>query len=237
MPNVVYFQGAELFMSSGNSATVTAKVDRVQDIQTDNSLPRVQTYTIGRFKPLNDQPIINYTPTSMSVNYVKGNKDVERNLGLLNTTGIGIQIGQGSTVADWGARNFSIYNIPTLGAGQNLTYAGRWDVVSGILKNFSLQGSVGEAVKGSFSIEAIDLRQFSDTTARTIPNYSGNLIKPAGVTITGINFTGYGLTGLTIQSFSFQVSLDHAQTFQLGSQYPVRRVTSIGSTLQIVGFI
>lgn len=237
MPNTVYFQGAELFMSSGASATVMAKVDRVQDIQVDSSIPRVQTYTIGRFSPLPDQPVINYTPTSLSVNYVKGNKDVERNLGLLNSTGIGIQIGNGSTDADWGSRTFSVYNVPMLAAGQNLTYAGQWDIVSGVLKSFSLQGSVGEAVKGSFSVDAIDLRQVANTAGRTVPTYSGNLIKPAGVTITGIDFTGFGLTGLTVQSFSFQASFDHSQTFQLGSQYPTRRVTNIGSTLQVVGFM
>lgn len=224
-------------MSSGASATTFAKVDRVQDVQVDTTLPRVQTSVIGRFKPLNDQPVINYTPTNLSVNYVKGNKDVERNLGLLNSTGIGVQIGQGTTVPDWGARSFQIMNVPTYGAGQSLQYAGQWDVVTGILKSFSLQGSVGEAVKGSFSIEALDLRQVANTSARTIPNYSGNLIKPQNVTLTGINFTGFGLTGLLIQSFSFQASFDHAQTFQLGSQYPERRVTSIGASLQVVGFM
>lgn len=233
----IYFQGAELYMSSGASATTVAKVDRVQDIQVDSSLPRVQTSTIGRFKPLNDQPMINYTPTTLSVSYTKGNKDVERNLGLLNTTGIGVQIGQGSTVADWGARNYQIRNVPMYGSNQTLQYAGQWDVVSGVLKSFSLQGSVGEAVKGSFSVEGIDLRQVANTSARTIPNYSGNLIKPQGVALTGIDFTGYGLTGLMVQSFSFQASFDHAQTFQLGQQYPERCVTNIGASLQVVGFM
>jgi hypothetical protein len=236
MPNV-HFQGAELFMSSGASATVTAKVDRVQDIQVDYSIPRVQTSVIGRFTPLNDQPVVNYTPVSLSISYTKGNKDVERNLGLLNTTGIGIQIGQGTDVADWGARNFSIMNVPMYGSNQTLQYAGQWDVVSGVLKGFSLQGGVGEVVKGSFNVEAIDLRQIPNTSARTIPSYSGNLIKPQGVTLTGINFTGFGLTGLTVQSFSFQASFDHAQTFQLGKQYPERRVTNIGASLQVVGFL
>ena len=224
-------------MSSGASATAVAKVDRVQDIQVDSSIPRAQTSVIGKFKPLNDQPVINYTPTSLSVSYMKGNKDVERNLGLLNSTGIGVQIGQGTDVSDWGARNYQIMNVPTYGAAQSLQYAGQWDVVSGVLKSFSLQGSVGEVVKGSFSVEGLDLRQVTNNAGRTIPNYSGNLIKPQGVTITGIDFTGFGLTGLTIQSFSFQASFDHAQTFRLGSQYPERRVTSIGAALQIVGFM
>lgn len=236
MPNV-YFQGAELFMSSGASATVTAKVERVQDIQVDTSIPRVQTSAIGRFKPLNDQPVINYTPTSLSVSFTKGSKDIERNLGLLNTTGIGVQIGQGTEVSDWGARNYQIMNVPMYGTNQTLQYAGQWDVVSGVLKTFSLQGGVGEAVKGSFSVEALDLRQVANTSARTIPSYSGNLIKPQGVSITGINFTGFGLTGLMVQSFSFQASFDHAQTFQLGRQYPERRVTNIGAALQVVGFM
>lgn len=236
MPNV-YFQGAELFMSSGASATTVAKVDRVQDIQVDVSIPRVQTHVIGRFKPLNDQPVVNYTPASLSVSYTKGNKDVERNLGLLNSTGIGVQIGQGTDVADWGARDYQVMNVPTYGAAQSLAYAGQWNVVSGILKSFSLQGSVGEPVKGSFSVEALDLRQVTNNSARAVPNYSGNLIKPQNVSITGINFTGLGFTGLTLQSFSFGVSFDHAQTFRLGSQYPERRVTNVGATLQVVGFM
>jgi len=235
MPNV-YFQGAELFMSSGASATTVAKVDRVQDVSWSFQIPRAQTSVIGRFIPLADQPVINYTPTSLSVSYTKGNKDVERNLGLLNSTGVGVQIGQGTTVADWGARSFQQMNVPTY-AGSALAYAGQWDIVSGILKSFSLQGSVGEAVKGSFSVEALDLRQTANVTARSVPNYSGNLIKPAGVSITGINFTGFGFTGLVLQSFSFQLAFDHAQTFQLGSLYPERRVTSIGASLQLGGFM
>lgn len=235
MPNV-YFQGAELFMSTGASATAVAKVDRIQDVSWNFQIPRTQTSVIGRFNPLADQPVINYTPTSLSVNYTKGNKDVERCFGLLNTTGVGVQIGQGTTVADWGARSFQQMNVPTY-AGTALAYAGQWDIVSGVLKSFSLQGSVGEAVKGSFSVEALDLRQVANTSARTVPNYSGNLIKPAGVTITGINFTGFGFTGLVLQSFSFQLAFDHAQTFQLGTQYPERRVSAIGATLQLGGFM
>jgi len=140
----VYFQGADLYMSSGASATTTVKVERVQDVQVEFSIPRVQTSTIGRFKPLNDQPVVNYTPANMSVSFTKGSKDIERNLGLLNTTGIGVQIGQGTDVADWGARNYSIMNVPMYGTNQTLQYAGQWDVVSGVLKSFSLQGGVGE---------------------------------------------------------------------------------------------
>lgn len=223
-------------MSTGVSATVFAKVDRVQSVNVDFQIPRTQTSVIGRFSPLADQPVINYTPGNLSCGYTKGNKDVERNFGLLNSTGVGIAIGQGTTVPDWGARSFQLMNVPTY-AGTTLAYAGQWDVVTGVLKTFSLQGSVGEAVKGSFSVEALDIRQNTNTSARTVPNYSGNLIKPAGVTITGINFTGLGFTGLTLQSFNFQLAFDHAQTFQLGTQYPEKRVTNIGASLQIAGFM
>lgn len=229
----VFYQAAQLAMSSGTVNDVYAMVDRVQDIRVDYQLPRAVTPVIGRFKSLNDQPVINYTPVNMSVGYTKGNKDIERNLGLLNTTGVAVQIGQNTEVRNWGARNYQIYNAPL----QETTYAGQWTVVSGILRSFSLNGSVGDAVRGSFSVEAIDLRQAPNGAAKSVPSYSGQLIKPENQTLTGIDFTGLGYSGLMIQSFSFGVNFNHAQTYRIGTKYPERRVTEASASLQISAFM
>jgi hypothetical protein len=229
----VFFNGAELFMSTGASATAFVKVDRVQDVRVDYQIPRAQTAVIGRFKYLNDQPVINYTPANMTVDYVMGNKDVPRCLGLLNTTGVAVQIGQGTTVPDWGARNFQLCNAPVT----TTTYAGQWDIATGVLKSFSLAGGVGDAVRGSFSVEALDLRQVANVSARTIPSYSGQLVTPENQTLTGIAFAGLGFSGLLVQSFSFQLTFDHAQTFSIGTKYPEKRVTNVAALLQLSAFI
>ncbi len=229
----LFFQGAEIAMSSGTTDGVFSLVQRVQSINTSYQIPRTNTNVIGRMKPLNERYVVNYTPVSLSCNYTKGNKDVERNLGLLNTTGVAIQIGQNTQVTNWGARNFQIYNAPI----NSPNYAGQWNVVTGILKTFSLAGSVGGVVEGSFNVEALDLQQVANNTARTIPLYSGQVIKSENISITGIDFTGLGFSGLTIQSFNFQINLNHAATFEIGTQFPKRRITDGTAALQIVGFM
>ncbi len=229
----IIYHGAEIAMSSGTTFNVYALIDRVQDVKVDYQIPRVTTPVIGRFKPLNNQYVVNYTPVNLSVSYTKGNKDVERNLGLLNSTGVAVQIGQGTTVSDWGARNYLIYNAPV----NSNNYAGQWEVCSGILKSFSLNGSIGDVVRGSINLEGVDFRQSANNSARTTPSYSGNLIKPENQILTGIDFTGFGYTGAMIQSFSLQIAFNHAQTYRIGSKYPERRVTDVGATLQVSAFM
>ncbi len=229
----LFFQGAEIAMSSGVGNDVYALVQRPQRIDVSYQLPRTETRVLGRFKPLNERPVLNYTPVNLSVNYTEGSKDVVRNLGLLNPTGLLTQIGQNTEVTNWGARSFRIYNAPI----NSTTYAGQWNVVTGVLKSFSLAGSVGGVVEGSFSIEALDLQQVANGTARTVPNYSGQVIKSENTQITGINFTGLGYSGLTLQSFQFQTSINHAATFRLGTQFPERRITDGSASLQLVGYM
>ncbi len=232
MPNLFY-QGAELFMSSGNIQGIFAKVDRVQDVQIGAQPPRTNVGVLGRFSPLPQRPVINYTPVSLSFTYAKGNKDVERNFLLLNTTGVLVGIGNGTQITDYGARSFQVMLAPS-----NIgTYAGEYDVQTGILKSFSLQGSVTETVRGSVSVEALDLQQVANNSARVVPSYSGNLIKNENVTLTGIDFTGLGFSGIIFQSFSLGISINHANTFRIGTKYPERRVTDGVASLQLQGFI
>ena len=220
-------------MSSGIVNDTYALIQRVTNISTAYQIPRTQQRVLGRMLPLNQQPVLNYTPVNLSVNFTEGNKDVERNLGILNTTGVLTQIGQNTEVTNWGARSFKILNAPI----NSTTYAGQWNVVTGILKSYSLAGSVGGVVEGSFSIEALDLQQVANGSARTVPNYSGQVVKSENMQITGINFTGLGYSGLTIQSFNYQQNINHAATFRIGTQYPERRITDGVATLQIVGYM
>ena len=233
MAATLFFQGAEIAMSSGIVNDTFALIQRVSNISVSDNIPRTQQRVIGRMLPLNQQPVLNYTPVNLSVSYTASNKDVPRNLGLLNTVGLLTQIGQNTQVTDWGARSFQVYNAPI-----NATnYAGQWNIVTGVLKSFSLAGSVGGVVDGSFSMEALDLRQVANNSARTVPNYSGVVVKSENMVITGIDFTGLGYSGLTIQSFNFQTSINHAATFRIGTQFPDRRITDGTATLQIVGFM
>ncbi len=229
----VFYNGGELFMSTGASATAFARVDRVQGVDIQYQIPRTQVGVIGRFAPLPGQPVINYTPGTMSVSFSYGNKDVPRLLGILNTTGVAVQIGQGTTVADWGARSFQLRNAPTT----TTTYAGEWDIVTGVLKSFSLAGSIGDAVRGQFSVEALDVRQVANVAARTVPSYSGQLVTPENQTLTGLSFAGIGYSGLLVQSFNCQFTFDHAQTFTIGTKYPEKRMTSAAAVLSISAFI
>lgn len=229
----IFFNGATVLMSSGNTLGVYATIDRSQTVRFDFQIPRTNIYTLGRFKPLIDRPVINYTPVSMSVDYIKGDKNVETCLGILNTTGIATLIGNGTRVDDWGCRTYPVYLSPV----SSQTNVGEFDVVSGVLKSFSMQGAVNEVVRCSFSVDALDLQQIPNNNARVVPIYSGQVIKNENIAYTGINFTGLGYSGLIIQSFAFGTSFGYATHFKLGDKYPVRRMTEATASLQLSAYI
>ena len=220
-------------MSSGNSLGIYALIQRVQSVSLDFQIPRTETHVLGRFKPLPDRPVINYTPVTMSCNYVYGNKDVPRNLGILNSTGVATLIGQGTQITDWGCRTYPVYLSPVM--LQN--YVGEIHLVSGVLKSFALAGSVNEPVRGTFSVEGLDLQQITNNGQSTTPNYSGQLVRFQDAQLTGIDFTGLGYSGLIIQSFQFATSFTYASDFNIGSQYPVRRMIGANSSLQLSAYI
>lgn len=232
MPNI-FFQGATLQMSTGTANGAFAPVDRVQSISFDYNIPRSVTRVLGGFAPLPSQPVINYTPVGLTVNYIKGDKNVETCLGLINSTGVAIQIGVGTKVTDWGLRTYQVDLSPVMLTSN----VGEFDIVSGALKSFTLAGNVNEAVRGSFSVDALDCQQVANNSARTPPSYSGNLIRGQDVSYTGINFTGLGFSGLITQSFNFSLSFDYASNFKLGDQYPVRRMINGTASLQIESYI
>ena len=229
----IFFNGLIANMSSGNTIGTYAPIDRVQSVRVEYQIPRASVFTLGRFKPLPDRPVINYTPVNMSVDYIKGDKNVETCLGILNSTGLATLIGNGTKVDDWGCRTYPCYLAPV----SYPTNVGEYDVVSGVLKSFQLQCSVNEPVRGSFSVEALDLQEIANNNSKTTPNYSGNLIRSQDVVITGIDFTGLGFSGLIIQSFAFGASFGYSSNFMMGKKYPVRRMIEANASLQLSAYI
>lgn len=229
----LFYNGAVMAMNSGTNPATFVNVDRVEQISIQDQIPRVNIDVVGRFAPLPSRPVINYTPVTMSANFIYGDKNIPTCFGLVNSTGIAIAPGNGTQVSDYGCRTFQIYNTSPYAQ----TYLNEWDVVSGVLKSFSLQGSVGEAVKGAFSVEALDLRQVANNSAFTPPMYSGNIVRPQDTTIAGIDYTGLGFSGLIIQSFNFNANFNHASTFRIGTKYPERRMTQAAATLQLSAFM
>lgn len=229
----IFFNGLIANMSSGNTLGVYAPIDRTQSVRVEYQIPRANIYTLGRFKPLPDRPVINYTPVTMSVDYIKGDKNVETCLGILNSTGVATLIGNGTKVTDWGCRTYPCYLAPV----SQPNNVGEYDVVSGVLKSWGIQGTVNEPVRASFSVDALDLQQVVNNNAKTTPNYSGQLIRFQDSTLTGIDFTGLGYSGLIIQSFSFNTSFSYASDFQIGKQYPARRMTEASASLQLSAYI
>ena len=232
MPAFV-FQGADVLMSSGTNAGVYAYIDRVQDAKVDFQFPRADPHMLGQFKPANQLPIINYTPVNLTVNYTKSDKNVERNLGILNSTGLATLIGNGHCISDWGLRTYPIYIAPI----STQLNAGEIDVVSGALKSFSLAGSLNDVVRGSFTVEALDLQQVPNGGSSVVPSYSGQVIRSKDVTITGIDFTGLGYSGLLIQSFNFDASFNYTPRIRLGEQYPTKIMTDGVASLRLSAFI
>jgi hypothetical protein len=231
MPNI-FFQGAEIYMSSGNGASV-AHVQRAQNCSIGYQIPRVNLPVLGRFKPLANRPVVNYTPVTASIEYVKGNKDTERNLGLLNSQGVAIIPGASVDISTTGARDLQVWLAPN--TSQN--YAGQLNLSTGVLNSFSMGGAVNDPVKCSYSMEFFDLKPAENNASRTAPEYGANIIKNENMTLTGIDFTGIGFSGIIPQSFKLDINFNRVSTFRLGTKYPERRITDATATLAIQGFI
>ena len=229
-----FYQGAEAFLSSGADGTVTAPIARLQSVNFGYQIPRANIPILGRAKPLNQRPVINYTPTTVSFECVKGDKDMERNFGILNSTGVAVALAQTSdTIANYGMRNVEVKLAPI--TSQN--YAGQINLYSGVLNSFSLGGSIGDPVKMGFSMEFLDMQQTGNTNARTVPSYNANVIKSENMTLTGMNFSGVGYSGIILQSFKLDVAFERTATIRLGEKYPDRRVTQANATLSVQGFL
>ncbi len=209
-------------------------VQRVTNVKIDYTVPRANVMVLNRGKPLENRPVINYTVPHASVDFYHSDSSIAQMLGICNTSGVCQAITETkSTTAGLGIRSMQVAYAPTASA----SYNGLLDLKSGVLTSYSLQGSVGDAVRGNFVLEFLDESGSINTTTRDSSNTAANLVKPENVSLTGILFTGYGLTGVTIQSFSFSLGFGRTAVPQMGQKFPVERpLTDVNASLQIAGF-
>lgn len=227
------FSAGQVKIESGSAGTMVP-VKRVTNVNVGYNIPRANVNVMNRGKPLAQRPVINYTPVEVSLEFYKSNNDFEQSIGLVNNNNIIKNItetrnGYGGS----GVRNIEIYYAPT--SSQN--YNGLLSIRSGVLTSYALQGSVGEPVKGSASFQCFDLSGSSNFSSRDSSDYDAALVKPENVVLRHIEFTGVGLTGVTVQSFSFSLGLSRTQVFQLGQKFPIERpLTDVNASLQVQGF-
>lgn len=229
------YQAGQVKLSSGLAGTSMGAIERVQSVKINVNIPRANVSALNRSKPLAQRPVINYTPIDFSFDFVKSNNSIETMLGLVNSTGVTTQITNAQALGNsWAVRNAQVYFAPTASS----SYNGLLDLKSGVLTNYSVQGSVSEPVRGSVGMQFFDMSGSVNTTARDTVTYGAEVVKPEGSYLTGILFTGYGVTGVTIQSFSLGVGFNRTQVFQLGgTPFPVDRpMTEASASLQVQGY-
>lgn len=217
-----------------------APVQRVSSIRIDTNPPRTNVMVLNRGKPLADRPIINYTPAEATVEYLYSDTMVPQSLGLINPTGVLMLITDTRAgTATYGVRDMQVAYAPTNSANYN----GLYDLKSGVLTSYSLQGGVTDPVRASFSLQFLDWSGSVYTAARDTTNYAAAPVKPENQLLTGLGssstlfLTGLGLTGLTIQSFSFSVGFNRASVMEMGKRFPIERpFTDVAASLQVQGF-
>lgn len=229
------YQAGQVRLESGSLyASTMQPVQRVSNVRIDYNVPRANVGVLNRGKPLENRPVINYIPIDASVDYYTSDFSVEQMLGLVNPTNIISNITDTkASTATTGIRSMQVAFAPT----NSNNYNGLYDLKSGVLTSYTLQGSIGDPVRSSFGLQFLDMSGSVNTTARDSTNVAANLIKPENVQLTGVQFTGYGLTGVTIQSFSFSLGVGRTTVHQLGTKFPIERpLTDVNCGLQIQGW-
>lgn len=229
------FNAGSVLMGSGALySDVMTPLQRVTSIRTNAQVPRANVNVLNRGKPLEQRPVINYIPVDASFEIIQSSLRAEQTLGLVNPTGIAAAITETSaSTATLGIRNMQILFAPT----NSTNYNGELDLKSGVLTSYGLQGSVGDPVRSSFSMQFLDASGAVNTSPRDTSNYAVGPVKPENVSLTGIQFTGLGLTGITVQSFSLGVNFSRAPIMQLGQRFPTSRpLTDVNATFQVQGF-
>lgn len=237
----VLYQAGQVKLESGLLYSSTMQpVQRVTNVRTSYSIPRANVMVLNRGKPLEQRPVINYAPVDVSVDFIKSDSMVEQSLGLVNSSNVTTNLTDARGVAPtYAIRSMQVYFAPTNSA----SYNGLLDIRSGVLTSYSLQGGVSEPIHGNFVLQCFDMSGSINTTSRDTANYTAGLIKPENQSLTGftstagLSLTGFGLTGVTVQSFSFSLGVSRASVQQLGQRFPIDRpLTDVNASFQCQGF-
>lgn len=230
------FSAGQVKIGSGIlGSEVMSPILRVTNLKWDFSAPRSNVNVLNRGKPLEQRVIVNYTPINVSMGLVQSDLRLEQILGLVNPTGIAMLIADANpNTSKYGIRNMQVLYAPTSSANYN----GEVDFISGVLTNYSLQGSIDQPIVANIGMQFLNLTGGNNQGARDTTNYVAGVIKPENMNLTGIQFAGYGVTGFTIQSFSLSVAFSRTVVFQLGSKFPIDRpLIDVNANLQVQGFI
>lgn len=216
-------------------ASTMQSVNRVTDVKIDYSIPRTNVNVLNRGKPLEQRPVINYIPVNVSLDMYKSDNSLEQMLGLVNTTGVAMLITDTNPLtATYGIRSMQVYYAPTSSSNYNSLL----DIKSGVLTSYSLQGSISEPMRQSVALQFLDMSGSVNTNLRDTTTYASAVVKPENMALNNIQFAGYGITGITIQSFSLGIQFTRTSVMQMGSRFPQSRpLTDVNATLQVQGFV
>jgi hypothetical protein len=230
-----YYQSAQVKMSSGEAGTTFQTIERVQSATVGYQIPRVDVSQLGRFAQLKERPVVNYTPVSFSIEAIKSSKEIELNFGLINSTGVGILVGNGNgnTISGYSARNLEFINSQSNSAN----YDNKFTVLSGCINSYSVSANVGDFAKVSINGEGLDLKVESFSNAKENTLVSSSLVRSQDISISGIQFSGAGLTGFTPQSFNLGINFSRQAINQFGQKFPSRQVNGVSASLSMNGFL
>lgn len=228
------FQGVELRVGSGDAGTTMMIVERAQSINIPLDIPRADIKTLNRFRSDQRRPIINYVPVPLSFECIKGDNIMEKALGLANVSGAAFSFMNAKSQAGFGARNFEILLAPL----NKSTYEGQFNITSGVLNSYSVNASVGDVAKTSWSFQALDIGFASNNGTKTGVDYGTSVVRGQDASFAGIDISGFGISGFAIQSFNLGINFSRTEVNQIGYKFPVDRpVVDASATIQIQGFI
>ncbi len=229
------YQAGQVRLESGALPSATMlPVPRITSVRVGANLPRINVGILNRGKPLAQRPILNYTPVNGEFDYYHTDLTIPAMLGITGTLGVcaGIIETKG-TIATFGVRSAQVAFAPT----SSSSYNGLIDLKSGVLNSWGIQGSVSEPVRGSFGLEFLEMSGSLYGASRDSTNIDASFVKPENVSLGALALSGLGFTGVTFQSFGFNVGFARQGVQQLGAKFPVERpLTDVGATLQVQGF-
>ncbi len=229
---MINLQGSELRFSSGDKSDDII-CNNVQSISLNYSNQRLQTTYLGNYNSESKKPIINYTPIQLGFSYLKSdNNEIEKNLGLFNASGCCINLVDSNNPDCYGTRNYKSLYRPA----NSKNYAGQINLYSGAINQYTLNATIGSPISCSVSTEFLDMESVNNNSTQvSIPD---NLILGGeNISITGINFSGFGISGLQIQNISLNIGIQRTSSFKIGLKFPERVITDTSSQLQINGFL
>lgn len=225
-------QGTEFKISSGNK-TNDFTIPNCQGISVNYQLNRQENTYVGNFSPEDEKQIINYTPIQVAFSYLNSeSKLLEENLGLLNPSGCFININKSNNINDYSSRDYKILFRPA----NSQNYAGQINLTSGYLGQYNISASVGSPVSSSVSLECLDIESISNNTIQSGLNQH-QIVSTENTTITGINFSGFGVSGLQINNFSIGLTIQWNNVFKIGQKFPEKTIIDTKGEIQINGVL